>query len=214
MTHRWRALSSVAATLTIVSVAFLLGCPRAEQVPEAEPVEVTPDEPVPPSGEPATSEEAPQVSWHLTSTAFVQGERIPAKYTADGGNLSPPLSWTQPPEGTVELALICDDPDAPARVWNHWVVYGLSPDLRGLEEGLPTDATVFEPALKQGVTDSRSTGYGGPSPPAGKPHRYQFTLYALSDKLDLGAGASKEQVLNAMEGKVLAEAMLEGTYGR
>jgi Raf kinase inhibitor-like YbhB/YbcL family protein len=211
VTHRWRALSSVAAALTIVSVAFLLGCPRSEQFPEVEPI---PEEPVPPGGEPAPSEEVSEASWQLTSSAFAHGESIPAKYTADGGNLSPPLSWTEPPEGAVELALICDDPDAPAGVWNHWVLYGLSPDLRSLEEGLPTDATVFEPALKQGITDFRRTGYGGPSPPPGEPHRYQFTLYALSDKLDLGAGASKQQVLDAMEGKVLATAMLEGSYGR
>jgi Raf kinase inhibitor-like YbhB/YbcL family protein len=86
-----------------------------------------------------------------------QGERIPKKYTADGDDLSPPLAWTEPPEGTVELALICDDPDAPAGTWNHWIVYGLSPEVKGLKEGIPTTATVPEPALKQGVTSFRKT---------------------------------------------------------
>ncbi|MFQ5809726.1 MAG: YbhB/YbcL family Raf kinase inhibitor-like protein [Armatimonadota bacterium] len=154
------------------------------------------------------------MDWELTSTAFADGERIPDQYTADGANVSPPLAWTDPPEGTVELALICDDPDAPRGTWNHWIVYGLSPDVTGLPEGVATDASVAEPALKQGVTSFRKPGYGGPSPPPGAPHRYQFTLYALSATTDLDPGATKDQVLAAIEGNELARTTLEGLYSR
>ncbi len=208
------ALSSVAVVLMVFSVAFLLGCPRGQVATGADEGEIHPTEAETASDEAATAEEVSEVAWQLTSTAFKQGERIPKKYTADGDDLSPPLAWTEPPEGTVELALICDDPDAPAGTWNHWIVYGLSPEVKGLKEGIPTPATVAEPALKQGVTSFRKTGYGGPSPPPGKPHRYQFTLYALSEKLDLEPGAKKQQVLDAMQGKVIAKTMLEGIYGR
>jgi len=195
----------------VMCVACLTGCPPQRAMMEAD-EEIYPTEQEV-SQEPATEEE-PEVEWQLTSTAFGNGERIPVKYTGDGEDISPPLQWGEPPEGTVELALICDDPDAPMGTWNHWIVYGLSPEVKSLKEGIPTPDSAAEPALKQGVTSFRRTGYGGPSPPPGKPHRYQFTLYALSEKLDLAPGASKQDVLTAMKGKVLAKTMLEGIYSR
>ena len=154
------------------------------------------------------------MEWQLSSAAFANGERIPAKYSrSDGEDLSPPLQWTAPPQGTVELVLICDDPDAPRGTWNHWIVYGLSAEVTSLPEGLAKGATITEPALKQGSTSFGETGYGGPAPPSGT-HRYQFTLYALNAATDLEPGASKQQVLAAMEGKIIAQTMLEGTYSR
>ncbi len=160
------------------------------------------------------NEEGTAVDWKLTSPDFAEGEPIPARHTADGAEQSPQLDWTAPPEGTEELALICDDPDAPAGTWNHWLVYGLAPDVLSLPGGLAKDAEVAEPRLMQGKTSFGKTGYGGPAPPKGKPHRYQFTLYALSAPLDLKPGAGKAQVLAAMKGKTLAQTALEGTYSR
>lgn len=194
--------------LTATCMLLLGGCKQ-----EPTEVEVNPA-PQPIEGTTALAEEEATVEWKLTSTAFANGERIPVRYTGEGDNISPPLQWTEPPEGTVELVLICDDPDAPVGIWNHWVVYDLSPEVAELPEAVPTDAAVAEPALRQGVTSARSTGYHGPMPPPGKPHRYQFTLYALCEPTGLPAGASKRQVLTALEGKVLAQTRLEGLYSR
>lgn len=151
----------------------------------------------------------------ITSSAFEDGATIPRKYTADGEDVSPPLTFAGVPEGAVELALICHDPDAPREGgWTHWVVYGMAPDIGGLPEAVPAEERVEEPGLVQGVNSANKIGYMGPSPPAGPPHRYQFTLYALSEKLDLAPGATKAELEAAMEGKVIAEAMLTGMYGR
>ncbi len=203
-----RNVRGVLLVLVAMSLSSCIGC-RREPQPGAEPPEPTAERAVTPA-----PEEGTEVEWELTSAAFTQGERIPVQHTRDGQDQSPPLEWTSPPEGTAELVLICDDPDAPGGTWNHWIVYDLSPEATSLPEGVGTDAAVAEPALKQGVTSFGSTGYGGPSPPPGPTHRYQFTLYAVSAETDLEAGASKEQVLAVIEGKVLAETMLEGTYSR
>ena len=149
----------------------------------------------------------------LTSSAFAEGTEMPRKYTCDGEDISPPLSWTAPPQGTASLVLICDDPDAPGRVWVHWVLYGLRPDARGLPEGVPRDE-VIEGGAKQGHNDFRRIGYGGPCPPPGSTHRYVFKLYAVDIDLALGSGATKAEVLQAIEGHVLAEAQLMGRYKR
>lgn len=184
-------------------VGLLFGCARerAEETPAA-------PEPAP------IVKEGSAVAWELVSSAFKQGERIPAKYAGDGDNVSPPLAWTSPPPGTRELALICTDPDAPGGSFTHWVLYGLSPGVTSLPEGLPREASVVLPACRQGDNDAGRTGYFGPAPPPGRPHRYQFTLYALNAPTDLPPGADKRRVLRALEGKVLAKTMLEGLYGR
>ena len=149
----------------------------------------------------------------LTSTAFKHGEAIPRKYTGDGADLSPPLAWTDPPEGVRSFALINDDPDAPAGTWVHWVLYDIPADRRGLAEGLPKQDTVPGTA-KHGRTDFRRCDYGGPAPPPGKAHRYCFKLYALDVEMGLAPGATKAELLEAMKGHVLAEAELMGTYRR
>jgi Raf kinase inhibitor-like YbhB/YbcL family protein len=164
------------------------------------------------SEEPVTVKEG-EMKISLSSTAFKDGERIPNKYTCEGQDISPPLEWSEPPSGTQAFALIVDDPDAPAGVFTHWVIFNIAPDSRQLAEAMPTQGQLPGSAL-QGKNDFGETGYGGPCPPPGRPHRYQFTLYALNQPLGLKAGISKKQLLSTMQGHVLAQGQLTGTYQR
>jgi Raf kinase inhibitor-like YbhB/YbcL family protein len=150
---------------------------------------------------------------NLTSTAFENGQPIPKRYTGDAEDISPSLTWSDPPKETKSCVLICDDPDAPGGTWVHWVLFNLPADLRDLAEAVPASATLSN-AAKHGTNDFGNLGYGGPAPPPGKPHRYFFKLYALDRTLDLAAGATKDQVLAACKGHILAEAQLMGTYQR
>ncbi|HEY92894.1 MAG TPA: YbhB/YbcL family Raf kinase inhibitor-like protein [Dehalococcoidia bacterium] len=147
----------------------------------------------------------------LSSIAFQDGEGIPVKHTCEGQDVSPPLMWSELPQGTQSLALIVDDPDAPGGVFNHWVLFNIPSDNRRLPEAVPTQAQLPSGAL-QGRNGFGRVGYGGPCPPPGRPHRYCFTLYALDRVLDLKAGVSKKQVLDAMQGHILAQGKLTGTY--
>jgi Raf kinase inhibitor-like YbhB/YbcL family protein len=156
---------------------------------------------------------ATTVQLTLTSTAFSDGAAIPAKYTCDGQDLSPPLRWSHLPQGTKSIALICDDPDAPVGTWVHWVLYGLSGSTTELPEGVPASEALPNGA-KQGLNDFQRIGYGGPCPPAGTPHRYFFKVYALDAPLTLSTKATKKDLLRAVEGHVLAEGRLMGTYRR
>ena len=149
----------------------------------------------------------------VSSSAFQEGEGIPAKYSCEGQDISPPLVWSEAPGQTQSFALIMDDPDAPGRVFTHWVLFNIPSDSRELPEAVPTQSQLSNGAL-QGRNDFGKIGYGGPCPPPGRPHRYQFTLYALDQPLDLTAGASKKQVLDAMQGHILAQGQLMGTYQR
>ncbi len=197
--------------LVLGAFAALSGCPK----PPAQPPPGAPAVMAPTPGTAAPSEgDEVDVDFTLTSAAFAHQTRIPEKYTGDGEDVSPPLSWTAPPEGTKELVLICDDPDAPVGTWNHWVLYGLSPEATSLPEGIPTQGTVDEPALMQGLNTWPKVGYGGPAPPRGRPHRYQFTLYAVGKELGLEPEATKDKVLAAMKDSVLAKTTLEGVYSR
>jgi Raf kinase inhibitor-like YbhB/YbcL family protein len=153
------------------------------------------------------------MKFELSSPAFGAGADIPKQYTGDGKDVSPPLRWAEPPQGTKSFALICDDPDAPRGTWVHWVLFNLPADRRQLEEGVPTDGELPGGA-RQGKNDFGKIGYGGPAPPPGKPHRYYFRLYALDGPLDLAAGATRSQVVTAMKGHILAEGELMGRYGR
>lgn len=148
----------------------------------------------------------------IQSPAFPEGGAIPRPYTCDGKNVSPPLSWTGLPAGVKSLALVCDDPDAPARVWVHWVIYNLPPAATGLPEGVPPRENVAGGGL-QGTNDFRKVGYGGPCPPSGT-HRYRFTLYALGEAVLLAAGATKADLVAAMKGLIRAESTLTGKYSR
>ncbi len=150
--------------------------------------------------------------FELTSTAFGNGDPIPTKYTCDNQDISPPLQWSDPPEGTRSFALICDDPDAPVGTWVHWVLYNLPASTRDLPEAVPSDADLSDGG-QHGQNSWRRPGYGGPCPPGGT-HRYFFKLYALDAELELAAGASKEQLLAAMKGHVLASTETMGVYSR
>jgi len=145
----------------------------------------------------------------LTSSAFARGEAIPAAYTCDGLDKSPPLSWTEPPAGTQSFALIVTDPDAPTGTWVHWVDYNIPAEVRSLSEGVVDDA-----GLSGGVHGKNSWGrsnYGGPCPPSGT-HRYFFKLYALDTLLSVEGDATQRRLLAAMQGHILAETELMGTY--
>jgi Raf kinase inhibitor-like YbhB/YbcL family protein len=157
--------------------------------------------------------EVVKMTLSLTSSVFNEGERIPVKYTCQGQDISPQLHWNGVPEGSKSLALIMDDPDAPGGVFTHWVIFNLPANNQGLPEAI-TSAPQLSDGSLQGRNDFGRTGYGGPCPPPGKPHRYRFALYALDKKLDLGAGSSKNQVLNAVEGHILAHVQLTGIYQR
>ena len=140
----------------------------------------------------------------LTSPAFKQGEAIPAKYTADGADISPPLKIENVPDGTKALVLIVDDPDAPHGTWDHWIVYGIPVTAEIAENSVPGT---------QGKNSFRKLNYGGPAPPSGT-HRYFFKLYALDVKLGLPEGKTKKEVEKAMKGHVIDKAELMGTYSR
>ncbi|HEX8988832.1 MAG TPA: YbhB/YbcL family Raf kinase inhibitor-like protein [Rhodocyclaceae bacterium] len=148
----------------------------------------------------------------LTSPAFAHEAEIPAKYTCEGSDISPPLTWSGVPVGTQSLALIADDPDAPdpaapKTTWVHWVLYNMPPTAKGLSEAV----RALPNGTLEGLSDWRRTGYGGPCPPIGR-HRYFFKLYALDALLpDLGK-PTKGAVEQAMAGHILAQAVLMGTY--
>jgi Raf kinase inhibitor-like YbhB/YbcL family protein len=149
----------------------------------------------------------------LTSPAFLPGRAIPREYTADGRGGSPPLRWGDAPAGTKSLVLICEDPDAPGGLFTHWLAYNLPAGSTGLDEGVPTDPTLPD-GTTQGTNSFGKVGYGAPSPPRGKPHRYVFRLSALDTELDLEAGTTRDELTTAMFNHVLAEGDLIGTYGR
>lgn len=153
------------------------------------------------------AEEKPMSELSITSPAFSQNGMIPKRYTCDGADVSPPLVIGNVPEGTKSLALIVDDPDAPAGTWVHWVVWNIDPGTREIPEN------TLPPGALQGTTDFGKQKYGGPCPPSGT-HRYFFKLYALNSPLALPAGARKARLEEAMEGHLLGKAELIGLYRR
>jgi len=154
----------------------------------------------------------------ITSTAFADGETIPVKFTGDGDDISPALAWDDLPDGTRQLALICDDPDAPGEInpWVHWVIYGIGPDVSGLAEAIPTERQLDDPpGAMQGLNSWNTVGYRGPAPPKGHgTHHYRFTLYALDAAPGLQPGATREEIDAAIYPHVLATAQLVGIYER
>lgn len=143
---------------------------------------------------------------YLDSPAFEHHQTIPKKYTCDGEDVSPPLSFQELPPGAKSLVLIVDDPDAPSGTFDHWIVWNLPADTAMLEEGARVP--------RQGKNHFGEQRYRGPCPPPGKPHRYFFKLYALDTLINLPAGSSKHSVEEAMEGHILGKAELVGTYQR
>jgi Raf kinase inhibitor-like YbhB/YbcL family protein len=142
----------------------------------------------------------------VSSAVFTEGGDIPRRYTCDGQNASPPLSFAGVPSDAKELALLVEDPDAPGGTFVHWVAWGIDPSKAALAEG--------ESPSGAGTNGFRRSGYGGPCPPRGGPHRYVFTVYALSRHLDLRSGASADDLRRAIKGAVIAEGRLVGRYAR
>ena len=199
-----------------VSLLLLSGCAKPTPPPAA-PTSVPTSTPTEEAEAPATptvtppavlNEEVVEEYFELTSAAFAEGEVIPMRYTCHGEDVSPPLAWGSPPEGTASLVLLMEDPDAQQVVgftWIHWLLYDLPADLGGLEEG--------ETAGQEGTNSWGNLGYGGPCPPAGQLHHYIFTLYALDAPPNLPPGSEAEAVKAAMEGHVIATTQLTGIYG-
>lgn len=156
------------------------------------------------------------MSLTLSSSAFRNGDAMPARFTGDGADASPPLDWHGAPPGTKAFALIMDDPDAPdpaapRRTWVHWVVADVPAAATSLAEG--ASRRQMPPGSREGMNDSNEVGYSGPYPPKGR-HRYFFRLYALDSMVSLPEGHTKADLLKAMDGHVLATAELMGTYAR
>lgn len=161
----------------------------------------------------AGSASAAAAALRVTSPAFREGAVIPVKHTCDGADVSPALAWTGVPKGAKSLALVCDDPDAPMGTWVHWVLFGLAPAATGLPEGVSKVARLPD-GTRQGMTDFKAVGYGGPCPPPGKAHRYYFRVYALDTVPDVKGTMTRSRLDEAMRGHVLAEGRLMGTYRR
>ncbi|TMR90993.1 YbhB/YbcL family Raf kinase inhibitor-like protein [Nonomuraea basaltis] len=144
----------------------------------------------------------------LSSMAFNDHAMIPHEYSHEAGDVSPHLRWADVPDGTAELALLCEDPDAPSGTFTHWLVAGIPPDTTELDAGAELKGFVV------GRNDFGTPGYGGPHPPPGDNHRYFFRLYAVSEPTGLADGFSPADLQRALEGKVLASGTLVGTFGR
>lgn len=153
------------------------------------------------------------MAFRIDSPAFQDQGEIPKKYTCDGEDLSPPLVWAEPPQGTKSFALIADDPDAPMGTWVHWVVYSIPSASSGLPEGVPK-TEILSDGSRQGRTDFGDVGYGGPCPPPGRAHRYFFKLYALDETPTLSPGLTKAELLVAINEHILAQAERVGLYQR
>ena len=147
----------------------------------------------------------------LTTTAFKNNSPIPQRYTCQGEDLSPALGWSGAPSGTKSYALLCEDPDAPHGTYFHWVIYNIPPTERGLAENIAKRDTLPN-GTRQGVNSAKQMGYMGPCPPPGGPHRYYFKLYALDAQINIPGEATRDQLLSAMQGHILAEGEVMGTY--
>ncbi len=151
----------------------------------------------------------------VETTAFAPGAAIPRRHTCDGDDLSPALAWSGTPSSARELAVICEDPDAPGGTFTHWVIWGIPASTSALPEGVAVGEAVSGlGSARQGANGFHVRGYRGPCPPPGKPHHYHFRVYALSDRIDLPAGSTVERLRSAMAGRIVAEGETIGTYSR
>ncbi len=193
------SLTMVAFVLLLIVSVVLFGCKGKQEGSQQQTQEAVP--------------QPEKQAFVVHSTAFDEGGWIPKKYTCEGENVSPEIVWQNPPEGTQSFALICDDPDAPMKVWVHWVIWGIPKDATSLKEAIPTEPTLDDGSL-QGKNDFGKIGYGGPCPPPGKPHRYFFKLYALDTIPQLEPGATKDELLKAIDGHILGQCQTMGKYQR
>lgn len=189
-------IASLAILAFVIAVVGCVGKPAAPSAPS-----------------PATR---PSAVFALTSSAFEDGQPLPQKYTADGDDISPPLKWSHTPAGTQQFAIIVEDPDAANGPWVHWIAYHIPASINGFEEGVSgQDRNDYPDAkINEGETSLNRTGYHGPMPPPGTLHHYVFRIYAIDTTLSLPRLADKPTVLKAMEGHILAQASITGTYQR
>lgn len=195
--------------LVLISMLLSACAPSSIRTPASVNTKVAPIKPattLPATAVPTSSEA--NMSLQLSSDAFTNGQSIPAKYTCIGKNISPALTWTEPPTGTQSFALVVDDPDAPGQTWVHWVLFNIPANTRNLQEGFTADNSIAV-----GNNSSGQSSYQGPCPPSGT-HRYFFKLSALDTILSLSPGATKDQLLKEMEGHILAQAELMGTFSK
>ena len=197
-THRMATWIAALGSLTVILAS---GCDRTQKT----------------SQDTSQEEGVTMTKLVVQSEAFSQNQTVPPKYTGDGDDVSPALTWSNLPEGTKELALIMDDPDAPRpEPWVHWIIYRIPRDTTGLPENVPGTEKLSEPGgAMQGKNSWGRIGYGGPAPPPGHGlHHYHFKLYALDGALDVKSGLNKKQLLAAMEGHILGQGEVVGTYQR
>lgn len=203
--------------ITIV-VAIIIICSGCTQPSPTVASPTVTSSPAPSSSPTMTTNPLPTVApssgpFTISSTAFKAGETIPAKYTADGANVSPPLAWSGVPAGTLSFAVIADDTDAPGGHFTHWVIFNAPENATGLPEGMPKLPIIPDLTI-QGTNDFGGMGYGGPAPPPGSVHHYQFTVYALDNKMDrITAGATADELKAQMQSHILAQDTLTGLYG-
>lgn len=152
------------------------------------------------------------MSLEIKSSVFENEGMIPKKFTCDGEDISPELTWDGAPENTKSFALVCDDPDAPVGTFVHWVIFNIPSDVSKLSENTP-NTKMLENGAKQGKNNFGKIGYGGPCPP-GETHRYYFKLYAIDQNVDLDPGISKDQLLEEIKDNIIDEAELMGKYAR
>lgn len=165
------------------------------------------------SASPVTTVAPSSGQFTVSSAAFKAGETLPAKYTADSADISPPLTWSGAPAGTLSFAVIADDPDAPGGAFTHWVIFNVPGNATGLQEGMPKLPIIPDLTI-QGMNDFGGIGYGGPAPPPGSTHHYRFTVYALDNKIDrITAGATADELKSQMQGHILAQDTLTGLFG-
>ncbi len=187
--------------LTILLMGVLGGC-----APSASPIPAT--SPILPSGASTTQ------PFELTSAAFQANALIPDRFGCHGADLSPALAWGAPPAGTHSLVLVMDDPDAvkvAGHVWDHWLLFNIPASTQSLSEGIPAAAELPD-GSRQGQNSFSRLGYGGPCPPGGQTHVYRFVMYALDIVLQLKSGATKAEILQAINGHILAQSELDGRY--
>ena len=180
----------------------------------SDPETVTETPGTPSSTSETTSAEPSDSVLGISTSAWQDGDTIPAKYSCDGSDVSPPLALENVPPDTRSLALIMNDPDAPSGNFVHWVIFNLDPGRRDISEGLGQSGAEAASEGLHGLNDFRRLGYGGPCPPQGPAHTYVLTVYALDRMLDLPSGATADELLEAMKGNILASAELRGVFGR
>jgi Raf kinase inhibitor-like YbhB/YbcL family protein len=183
--------------LSLLATTALIGCSKSQPAP---------------ANVAAQPAQQPQTGMKVESAAFKEGQPIPRQYTCDGINISPPLEWSGVPKSAKTIAIVADDPDAPGGTWVHWVLYNLPAENIGLVENVPVNEELRAGGF-QGKNDFGKPGYGGPCPPSGT-HRYFFKVYALDTDLPLKAGATRADVDKAIQGHIVAQAQLMGTYQR